>query len=222
MKRTILVSLATSMFLIGITSVVSAGQLTSRDQLNSLLGTNLIYEDFENFSVSYGDQYSHYGPLNSTTIFAEQGPGLVQEGVTYQSDGGLGRLWWNGDGYYDLNSKTLADSSEWRGYGIEILYTLPVNAIGFDMQNYVGYGMEGTVSVYDIAGGLISTTNVNGGFWGWENIAGGGIGSAFIAADDGDYIMIDNHGYGSAIIVPEPAMVSLLAVGGLALLGKRK
>ncbi len=200
---TILV-MATGLCLVGMTGLASATRLNSRNQLDSLLGSNRIYEDFESFSVSFEGQLVSTVPLNSTSTFAGQGPGLVQDGATYQSGGGSGRLWLNGDGYYGLKSKTLGDSSEWGGNGIQILYTSSVNAIGFDMQNYVGYGMAGMVSVYDTVDGLISTTSVNGGFFGWENIAGGGIGSVFIAANDRNYIMIDNHGYG---IVPEPATV---------------
>lgn len=220
MKNKLVIGLAIGLFIFGIETVASASLLTTRSELDSLLGSNQTFEDFERLSLPYGGQATITGPLNSSTIFSGQGPGLVKEGVTYQSDGGNGLLWWNGNGYYNLQSQTLGDSSEWRGLGMEIIYTSFVNAVGFDMQNYSGYGMEGTVSVYDTIGRLLSTTNVNGGFFGWENISAGGIGSIFIAANDSNYIMIDNHGYGTAP-VPEPAVMLLFGTGIAGLAGFR-
>ena len=188
--------------------------LGTRAELDGVLGGNQTLEDFESLSLSFGGQANDTGNLNSTSIFAGQGGGLVETGASYQSDGGSGALFWNGDGYFDLNSQSLGDSSEWRGLGIEILYDNPVNAFGFDMQGYLGYSMTGFVSVFDTVGSLISSTAVNGGFFGWEDM--GGIGSVLIAADATGYIMIDNHGYGESSAVPEPTSLALL---GLALAG---
>lgn len=183
-----------------------AGQVGDRPTLEGLLGGGGILEDFETLDIPPGGQRSDSsGLLNSDSIFDGSGPGLVQPGADYVSP----TLWWNGDGYYDLDTQTLADSSGWRGFEITIEYDPPIAALGFDMQNYAGYSMAGTVSVYDTLGGLLGATAVNGGFFGWED--SGGIGSVVVSADSDGYIMIDNHLYG----VPEPATAGLLVAVGL-------
>jgi hypothetical protein len=212
MKRSV-VALCALVVFFGATVRAGAGQIATRAQLNAILGGNQILENFETLNVPQGGQRNSSSPLDSTTLFDGSGPGLVQPGARYSS-GGANPLFWNGNGYFNLNTQTLGDSSDWRGWGMSITYTTLVDAFGFDMQGYQGFPMTGMVSVYDQANVLLSSTAVNGGFFGWENAAG--IGRVVIAADTG-YIMIDNHGYGRA--VPEPAgavaffMIAALVVG---------
>jgi hypothetical protein len=184
-----------------------AGPIATQADLATLLGSGLVVEDFETLSVRFGGQRYDTGPLSSATLFDGDGPGLVQPGAIYS---GNEYLFWNGDAYFGLDTQTLGDSSDWRGWPMTITYTTPVTAMGFDMQAYRGLAMTGVVSVYDLSDVLLSATAVNGGFFGWENAAG--IGRVVIAAQPRDtYIMIDNHGYGSAI--PEPATLLLIAAG---------
>ena len=184
-----------------------AGPIVNRTQLNAILGPNQIFENFQTLNVPEGGQISGTSPLNSTTTFAGHGPGLVQPGAEYSSGAG-NPLFWNGNGYFGLNTRTLGDASAWRGLAQSITYTTPVDAFGFDMQGYAGFPMIGTVSVYDRGNALLGTVPVNGGFVGWENA--GGIGRVVVAAALEGYIMIDNHGYGPAI--PEPAGAAVLLV----------
>lgn len=199
---------------LGVFASGSAQFISSQAQLAGILGGNQITEDFEGNALLGSGQLHEANPvLNSTSTFAGFGPGLVQAGVDYSS----ANLWWNDNGYFGLNTRTLGDSSSWRGNGITITYTMFVDAMGFDMQGYSGFVMSGNVSVYDTSNNLVSTTSVNGGFFGWQHA--GGIGRVVVDADQDGYIMLDNHGYGSA--VPEPFTVAGM-VAGLALLARRR
>ncbi|MBL1218623.1 MAG: hypothetical protein D8M59_14155 [Planctomycetes bacterium] len=173
-----------------IAGAASADEIADRATLEDMLGGGGTLEDFETLSIGYGGQRSDSsGYLNSDSIFDGSGPGLVQPGADYISP----TLWWNGDGYFSLNTQTLADSSGWRGFAITIEYTTEVTAMGIDMQGYSGYAMDGTASVYDTSNNLLGVANVNGGFFGWENADG--IGYVVVSANSG-YIMIDDHLYG--------------------------
>lgn len=201
-----------SVALITTAFAANATQISSQTQLSSILGSNEIFENFEgNGLLGSGQIYSNAGFLNSTSTYAGYGPGLVKAGATYSAKD----LWWNDNGYYGLNSRSLGDSSAWRGDAITITYSTPVNAFGFDLQAYSGYGTTGTVSVYDTTSTLIGAYAVTAGqFFGWKNASG--IGSVVIAADD--YLMIDNHGFGVAAAVPEAESYAML-LAGLGLVG---
>ncbi len=195
-----------------VTFGANAAQISSQGQLASILGGNLIFEDFEgNGLLGAGQIYDNTGTLSSTTTFGGYGPGLVQAGAVYSAS----ELWWNDNGYFGLNTRTLADSSAWRGDAITISYTAPTTAMGFELQAYAGYGQTGTVSVFDTSNSLLASIGVTAGqFFGWESSAG--IGYVTIAADD--YLMIDNHGYGSTAPIPEPETYAMM-LAGLGLLG---
>lgn len=196
----------------GASLAAHAGPVTSQAQLAALLGAGEVMENFEGNGLLGAGQIVG-SLLNSSATYGGYGPGLVQAGATYSAE----FLFWNDNAYFDLNTRTLGDASGWRGLATRIAYTQPVNAFGFDMQGYVGYDMAGTVEVYDLSDALLVTANVNGGFFGWENAAG--IGRVIISATSG-YIMLDNHGYGSASsAVPEPASLGLVGVALLGLAG---
>lgn len=195
-----------------IVAPASAGQILSQGQLAAILGGNLTMEDFEGNGLLGPGQISG-NFLNSTSIFGGFGPGLVQAGVDYSSQ----TLFWNDNGYFGLNTRTLGDASGWRGLATEIAFTSPVTAFGFDMQGYSGYSMTGTVTVYDTLNNVLTVNSVNGGFFGWEDLSG--IGRVVVSADSDGYIMIDNHGYGA---VPEPASLAALGLGVLAVIRRRR
>lgn len=181
---------------------VQAQQIPDRSTLDSILGANQIFEDFESFDVAYGgavslDVYS----LDDSTIAMGQGPGLVEPGAVY-SDSATSALQWNGDNYYSLISKTLLSNGA--NGEIDIDYTTPVNAMGLDLRAFAGYGYTGTVDVYDLSGNLVSSTGISlssGGtenvFFGWQHAAG--ISSVVVRSSTyGWSPLIDNHGYGTA------------------------
>ena len=212
-KTRILAGAALLLVAAAVPIAAQADQISDRATLEAILGGNGTLEDFETLNIGFGGQRTDAsGLLNSETMFDGDGPGLVQPGADYISP----RLWWNGDGYLDLNTQTLADSSAWRDREITVEYTAAVTAMGFDMQGYAGFGMSGSVDVYDTGGDLLGSPAVNGGFFGWENDAG--IGSVVISANASEYIMIDDHLYG----VPEPSTAAALAVLGLCAASRRR
>ncbi len=194
--------------------VAQADLIQDRPTLEALLGDNGILEDFETLAVPEGGQRSDSsGFLNSDSIFDGSGPGLVQPGATYSAPS----LFWNGNNYFGLITQTLGDSTGWRDWQITIDFTTAVSAMGLDLQGYAGFGMEGTVSVFDTNNLLLSTTAVDGGFFGSEDV--GGIGRVVVDTQiDNNYIMIDNHLYG----IPEPSTIAILTVLGLAAVTRRR
>jgi hypothetical protein len=192
---------------------VHASEITSSSQLDGILGGGESLDTFETFNIPFGGQINSGTPLTSTSIFDGQGPGLVLPGADFSAQ----TLYAEGNGYFDLNTQTLGDSSV--GGPITITFTSPVDAFGFDMQAYSGYGEAGSISVYDSSNSLISTTLVNGGYFGWENA--GGIDSVVISANPADYIMIDNVGFGNPgnSNAPAPDAASSAAMLGFVLTG---
>lgn len=191
-----------------------AQDIPNRAALTALLGGGGTTDDFETFSLGFGGQAYGPGLITSTSTFDGQGPGLVNAGASYSAPYGL---FWEGNGYYDLNTQTLGDSAV--SGPITITYTSPVQAFGFDMQNYVGYGDSGSVAVYGPGNTLLDLSSVDGGFFGWENLSG--ITSVVITAnfDADNYIMIDNHTYGNVGSVPDSTSTMALLGFGLAGLG---
>jgi hypothetical protein len=185
-----------------------AAAIPDRPTLVGLLGGGGTLETFEALPILPGGQRSDGTLLNSTSIFDGAGPGLVQPGASYVAND----LFWNGDGYYNLISQTLGDASF--GRPMTIQYSVPVTAMGFDIQGYEGFSAEGLARVYDTANNLLGVALIDRGFFGWEN--SGGIGR--VELETGSYILIDNHLFG----VPSPAAAGLFGLGGLALTRRRR
>lgn len=198
----------------GLAFATSAQVVPDRPTLQTLLPGG-IFEDFETLQVPTAGQISDAsGLLNFTTTFNGQGPGLVQPGANYRS----AVFFWNGDGYFGLNTRSLGDANGDTNFPrpITIEYTAAVTAMGFDIQGYSGYSTTGTISVYDTANNLLHTQAISGGFFGYQHAAG--IGSVHIQGDASSYIMIDNHLYG----VPTPGAAALLGLGGLTAMRRRR
>lgn len=202
------VMIAVSVFALPLAAL--AGQVPDRPTLQAILGGGGTLEDFETLNLSPGSQVSDTGGLlNSTTMFAGNGPGLVQPGVDYIAP----ELFWNAEGYYGLPTQALGDCTGWRGLQMTLSYTTPVLAMGFDMYDYDLFPSDGVVTVYDAGGGLLGSANVSaiiGPFFGWEDA--GGIGSVVISANSQAYINIDDHLYGP---IPAPGCAAVLGLAGL-------
>lgn len=195
-------------------SSANAGVVATRAALATILGGSSTLETFENINIGEGGQRYFTGTLDSNTVIDGTSGHLVA-GVSYSAND----FFWNGNGYYALNSRTLGDASG--GRPISATFTASVGAFGLDIQGYEGFSAAGTASVYDAANALIGTFAIDRGFFGFEYA--GGI-SRFVVSAPVGYQMMDNLEFGNvAADVPEPAMLSLFGLGAIGLgLGRRR
>ncbi|GEM_PF-3576723 len=185
------------------TSVAMGQQIPTRPQLNTILGSNQILEDFESFVVPINTgMILNVSTMDSTTIANSQGPGLVEPCCKYVDPSGV-QLQWNGNGYQGLSTKTLL------GFGsnpmIEIHYPFPgVHAMGVDVLGFTSFGYQGAAAFWDANGNFLGSFpfSVPGGptptFIGYQNIGSVGIGMVQIRGSAGWAWspILDNHGYG--------------------------
>jgi hypothetical protein len=214
-----------------------ASQLLSRNQLDSLLGANQIFEDFETPVIAGQTRYSG-GAYNASVDFAGLGTNLIVDGVTIQRNtadvtvgaAGYRGIDWNPAGYFGATSQRISGAGGGGGAStrndFQFIFTAPVNAFGLDLTAYDGFASSGQVSVYDTADNLLATLAVAGTsagtFFGWENA--NGIGKVFFHDNpNGNYIQFDNLGFGvSAVPVPGAVWLFGSALAGLLGFGRRK
>lgn len=201
----------------------NAQQINSRVDLTTLLTTS-VTDDFETFSIADGNAtVTDVTSLAWDTVVSGQGPNLVNFGAIYGTGDEFVQLQWNGNGYYGLNTKTLVSNTNtlWFSFGPEI------TAFGFDAKSFEGFGYEGTFSVYNnvtLLGSVnfgVSGVAGSSTFLGWQNADG--ITHAILTDNNHSFSpIIDDNTYGAVNAVPEPASMATLALGGLALLRRRR
>ncbi|MFM8333162.1 MAG: hypothetical protein ACKN9T_15865 [Candidatus Methylumidiphilus sp.] len=214
-----------------------AAAVATRADLETILGANLVLENFETPTVTSQTRYSG-SPLSYDTTVPTLGNHLVKPGLVFQrnpdyaiTEAGYRGIDWNPAGYFGSTSQVLSGAGGSGGASIrndfQILFTTPVTAFGVDLLAYSGFPAAGVISVYDNTGTLLGDTNVNGAvggaFFGWENAEG--ISKIFIHDNpNGNYIQFDNLAFGTAAPVPIPAALWLFgsAVAGLWSFGRRK
>lgn len=115
-----------------------------------------VSEGFEGYVVPFGSAE----PINSlslddTTITGTgQGPGLVEDGVTYSCT--FNSLQWNADTYFGLTSKTfLANGNDGT---VSMTYDSGQSTISFDLMTFDGYPDTALVNVYSTGGALLYTS----------------------------------------------------------------
>lgn|GEM_PF-4411058 len=165
--------------------------------------------------------------LNSSSVDNGNGPNLVDPGASYNTGGLSADFTWNGNGYFDSNTKTIISNNT----ELDIVYSSPVQAMGIDLGDFLSHGMNYTLTVFNganvvgqITGALISNA-ANPTFNGWENTAGiteVTIVNTFSANGDTWSPMIDNSQYGTAQAVPEPSPFILIGLGIVGLAFKCK
>lgn len=213
-----------------------AGLISTRSELNSLLGANQIFEDFESFQISTQTRYSG-GPLNHETTLGSLGNHLVKPGVTYQRNPNYGieqsgyrGIDFNPINYFGSTSQRLSGAGGCCSASIrddfQFIFTTEITAFGLDLFAYQGFASSGTISVYDTKNNLLTsqaiTGTLTGSFFAWENQSG--IGKVFFHdVPTRNYIQFDNMAYGVAP-VPLPAAFYLFAsaLTGLGIAGRRR
>src|SRR5262245_30442591 len=76
-------------------SVVHAGQVNSRAELQAKLFPGALTESFETFNANPNTNYAFPKVLNSTTFAQSQGPGLVLPGLEFSDL--ITNLAWHGE-----------------------------------------------------------------------------------------------------------------------------
>lgn len=209
--------------------------LSSRAQLQALLGGAGTVEDFESYAVAAGTGVRIQCPfVTSTAICDGQGPGLVVPGVQFgfsrEIDPPLPAIagQWNGAGYLGSASKELTSATL---SGLNVTFTVPVTAFGIDVRTFTGFAANANVTIYGtdnstVLGTITSVPLASTGlpvFLGWHDVDG--IGRVFFDASPvySGVPPIDNLEFGVAVI-PLPASIWVLggALGALGTLRRRK
>lgn len=113
------------------------------------------HDTFDTFAVAYGsaELFQGYSSFDETTVFpGSRGPNLVADGCTYSTSGDS--IQWNGDAYYGMSTVTVMGN----GSSFTLAYDVPASSLSFSLQTFNGYPDIISVSVFDAAGFLISTT----------------------------------------------------------------
>jgi hypothetical protein len=198
----------TSAVYLSVTANAAAGTIATRNELVGQLGAGAITENFETF-VLPPDGTARVGTnLNSDSVVAGQGPGLVKPGLTFIQSPAREGLQWDRQFGYGLLSEALVSDKK-----MIIDFANPVTHVGFNMFWYhteFAPANPTTVEVYgpDKAS-LLYTTNIfepfapDFYFFGYAD--GNGIGRIILFRQEGSSLgvtaLIDDLTFGFAPIL---------------------
>jgi len=202
-----------------------AAVVLSRPALQVLIGGPGTLEDFETPSIGLNNTINEpVTTLNSTTIFAGQGPGLVIPGITIL---GPESMQWDGPAYYGSPSKELLTYNSFSNEPatLTIDFNTALDAFGVDLRAFQGFGATATMQVYaaddttlvGTAPYILSDTGVPV-FAGWEN--SGGIGKVVLSQNSFNWSpLIDNLEFGQTNAVATPEFSAVVAWSVIGLIG---
>ena len=140
------------------------GIITTRVELNNLLGGQGTTDTFETFDVADSTVVAlGVSQLNASTVVLGQGPGLVHAGATYISLNAP--FAWMGSDYNGLPmsktllasyaSQALSPESPLLFRAIRISYDVPPQLVGIDLVRFGDLGIV-TIELYDAAGEFVA------------------------------------------------------------------
>lgn len=229
---------------LGVCGVAQAGPVSSRADLQSLLGAAAMLEDFESFTAIPPLDGAALltcdtgNTLTAASVCNGQGPGLVDPGISLSMSGPGTRFQWNDKDYVGAPSREFLMSLDiyWDGdtplYELVVDFVTPVGAFGVDLRAFTGYSDIARVDIYaaDDVTLLESVDGIALGFdgvpvfFGWQDA--GGIGRIALSPSVWDWSpIIDNLEFGNLRQQAVPVPPTALLVGlGLAILrlGQRR
>jgi len=191
-----------------------AAQVLSWAELTGLLAPGALTEDFESFQVASNDTATlDETTLDHTTVTNGQGPGLVEQGVSFsvQTLTGPGSLDWLGDGAAGNSSKVLRGTGAADDFpNFQMKFSPAVQAFGMDFFPPPVFVVE----VLDVDNErLFLSRSIAPPFFGFQHEPGiGAVNIGFVRS--GTTTAIDNLTFGQ--IVPEPAAIVLALFGWIA------
>jgi hypothetical protein len=220
-SRTLLAASCGILVTAGAVRPAHAQRLTTRADLLSVLGGTARTETFDDVTTT-ADVYalSATPSLDASTVFPGVGAGRIEAGVAFSNRN-------NGHWFFPASYAWYANPS--RVYAgsdaqMNVTFTTPTRAFGVDLWVFWSMPIGTTVSVYDLAGQLVSSTTLAPAatqFFGWQH--DGGISRVHFAGgtNDAASVRIDDltFGPGATTVTPEPATLALAAVGLVALGG---
>lgn len=114
------------------------------------------HDTFDSFSVAFGgaEIFAGIASFDETTVFPNgSGPNLVADGCTYSTSGDA--IQWNGDTYFGMSTVTVMGN----GQVFSLAYDVPTTNLSFTLQTFNGYPDSASVTVYDAAGSILSSTS---------------------------------------------------------------
>lgn len=202
---------------LGLASTAQAGSLSSRAELQALLGGPGFLEDFESFPISNGGATRiDCATLDASALCNGEGAGLVLPGVSILF-GVAGDGQWNGASYFGAPSREVLSNTQ----PLVIDFATPARAFGVDLRAFSGFPATASLTVFagddateigSLSGIDLLTTGAPV-FVGWEDA--GGIGRVSLTQSGRTWSpIVDNL---ESDVVPEPASIVLVGIGLLGL-----
>lgn len=168
----------------------SAQEITSFSQLESILGDQILIENFEGISLQGGSSIDVPNPLNSVTILMLPWSWDIQEGVTYESQTQLTMH----AGFNGGDENVFLRSYD----GVEVRFDVGQVAFGMNLLGFVS-GDVYTIDVYnrndELIEQVIQPSDTASGFFGFQAPTVG-ISRVEISHPDLPFISLDNVAFG--------------------------
>jgi len=223
MKRKIEGLLAVA--LVAVAGAANAAAISSRAELQGLLGGAGTVENFEQYEFATTDTATLNFScdtglvINASSICDGQGPGLINPGISLRSTSdGLFAFQWNSIDYVGSTSQEFLAA----GRTLIIEFTDPTIAFGLDLRAFNSFGATASVTAFGadnttVIGTISDIVLGSDGvsvFAGWYEA--GGIGRVELFQDSHEWSpIVDNIEWQkmAGVSVPEPGTLVLLGLG---------